>query len=176
MEDLPEVRVGGSFKRTFSTTGGEISKNFMRVSDHDSTGHQLSVQSGTKKQWMDAISNARKAVEKSRAAEAAKKRPTSLEILRGVTAVEEDGDVTPTTPSQPTPPSPPIEFITPQPKKKVPLNAVTPMHPTSPTLLLRQDDGNVKRLVIEEDAVEAGPSGERTPAALTPILPKSSLV
>ena len=53
---------------------------------------------------------------------------------------------------------------------------IPPSIPTSPTLLLRQDDENVKRLVIEEDVSDAGPSGETTPAALTPILPKSSLV
>ena len=124
VEDLPEVRVGGSFKRTFSTTSsGDVSKNFFRVWEGDSQGYTLSVQSGTKKQWIDSILNAKKAL-------SAKKMlsPRSLpaapivEVNSTVGAGNEDtaqnDDVrVPSTPTLSRPTSPPLEFITPQAKQ-----------------------------------------------------------
>ena len=114
VEDLPEVRVGGSFKRTFSTTGSEISKNFFRVWEGEGQGYQLSVQTGTKKQWIDSILNAKKQLVIKQKARVLPMLPRSI-----ATVVETEDDLTPTTPNFP--PlrlgSPPIEFITPQPKK-----------------------------------------------------------
>ena len=128
VEDLPEVRVGGSFKRTFSTTAGDVSKNFFRVWEGESQGYTLSVQSGTKKQWIDSILNAKKA--------ACAKKITSVRAVPVVPCLELNGaessndnvttpndddetvPVSPTVPASPTvPESPPLEFITPQAKQ-----------------------------------------------------------
>ena len=102
-----------------------MSKNFFRVWEGEGTGYQLSVQSGTKKQWIDSILNARKAFQK-----AAKEPPRVLTIPRplataAIDAITED---TPTTPVQAAPSavcyaSPPLEFITPQPRRALPRNA-----------------------------------------------------
>ena len=171
VEDLQEVRVGGSFKRTFSTTAGEISKNFFRVFEGEGLGYTLSVQSGTKKQWIDSILNAKKAL-------SAKKMmsPRSLPLLpcpevNGFDNVESDpitseddvrvpvDDVrVPVTPTAPA--SPPLEFITPQ--AKPPLSRTT--FDYTPTL-----EGGKKLRKMSNDQICVTPSAKfRTPACVTP--------
>lgn len=108
--------MGGSFKRTFSTTSGETSRNFFRVWEGESQGYMLSVQTGTKKQWIDSINTAKKQM-------CVKKKkllpplPLTLPLTLPSSAEVESGDLTPTTPGLPI--SPPVEFITPQPKPPV---------------------------------------------------------
>ncbi|KAL5258704.1 hypothetical protein ACHWQZ_G009237 [Mnemiopsis leidyi] len=124
VEDLPEVRVGGSFKRTFSTTSsGDVSKNFFRVWEGDSQGYTLSVQSGTKKQWIDSILNAKKALSANkmlspRSLPAVPRLEINSTVGAGndVTA-QNDDVVVPATPTVSRPTSPPLEFITPQAKQ-----------------------------------------------------------
>lgn len=157
VEDLPEVRVGGSFKRTFSTTAGETSKNFFRVWEGDSQGYTLSVQSGTKKQWIDSIMNAKKALGAKVGAEIEPSLPAPELPIVGNDDVIVEVLSTPTSNIPTEPASPPIEFITPQAKQTQSRSGVDYTPTTSGGKKLREE------------------ISEQTPSSRFPVTPTCAL-
>lgn len=160
VEDLPETRVGGSFKRTF-TSGGEVSNNFFRVFEEDGMSYQLLALSGTKKQWIDSINSACKTLQETKCITPLKNK---LHLSLHSKTITDTPPVQPITPPEQRTPISETNDIAVEFMKKNNLRSicedvencpavangmVTPLRgDKSPSLMLRNGE-NVSRLMIE---------------------------